>query len=48
MFAQLNWQDLAVGLGLSIVVALVVAPGSACRPPRVQGGERRDRRYLIS
>ena len=25
MFAQMNWQDLAVGLGLSIVVALVVA-----------------------
>ena len=25
MFSQMNWQDLAVGLGLSIVVALVVA-----------------------
>ena len=23
MFAQMNWQDLAVGLGLSVVVALL-------------------------
>lgn len=25
MFAQINWQDLAVGLGLAVVIALVVA-----------------------
>ena len=25
MFAQMNWQDLAVGLGLSVVLALVIA-----------------------
>ena len=25
MFAQTNWQDLAVGLGLAVVIALVVA-----------------------
>ena len=25
MFAEMNWQDIAVGLGLSVIVALVVA-----------------------
>ena len=29
MFAQMNWQDLAVGLGLAVVLALVVAQVAA-------------------
>ena len=48
MFAQINWQDLAVGLGLSVVVALVVAQLAARRPARFQDGERPDRRHWIS